>query len=170
MGTNQRAAITMSESEITEFIERSRTATMATNGPSGVPHLIAMWYGVLDGKIYFETKAKSQKSVNLRRDPKIAVMIEAGDTYDQLRGVSIEGTAHLIEDTTSEEYWAAAVSVFERYNGPYTDEMKPFVEIMMNKRIVVRVDAERVRSWDHRKLGQQAMPLAGTTAEYIGNE
>ena len=170
MGTNQRSTITMSESEITEFLERSRTATMATNGPSGVPHLIAMWYGLLDGKIYFETKAKSQKSVNLRRDPKIAVMVESGDTYDTLRGVSVEGTAHLIEDTTSDEYWAAAVSVFERYNGPYNDEMKPFVEIMMNKRIVVRLDPERVRSWDHRKITPNAMPLAGSTAEFLGNE
>ena len=80
MGTNQRAQITMSDEEITAFVERSRTATMATNGPGGIPHLIAMWYGVIDGKVYFETKAKSQKAVNLRRDPNIAVMIEAG--YD----------------------------------------------------------------------------------------
>src|SRR3954452_10285724 len=101
----------MSEDEITAFLEQNRTMTMATNGPNGVPHLIAMWYGLLDGKVYFETKAKSQKAVNLRRDPRIAVMLEAGDTYDQLRGISIEGTAHLIDDTTDDEYWAAAVSV-----------------------------------------------------------
>ena len=168
MGTNQRAAITMSEDEITAFIEQSRTATMATNGPGGVPHLIAMWYGVIDGKIYFETKTKSQKVANLRRDPKIAAMIEAGDTYDQLRGVSVEGTAVIIDDTTSDEYWAAGNSVFERYNGPVTEETKPFVEIMMNKRVVVRIDPVRVRSWDHRKLGGGAMPLAGTTAEFVG--
>src|SRR5437763_55564 len=134
MGTNQRAAITMTEDEITTFLEQSRTATLATNGPNGVPHLIAMWYGFVDGKIYFETKAKSQKVANLRRDPTIAAMVEAGLSYDQLRGVSVEGAATIIDDVESEEYWAAAVSVFERYQGPYTEEMKPFVEIMMNKR------------------------------------
>jgi PPOX class probable F420-dependent enzyme len=166
MGTNQRAQITMTDEEVATFVERSRTATMATNGPTGVPHLIAMWYGLVDGKIYFETKAKSQKAANLRRNANIAVMIEGGTTYDQLRGVAIEGTAHLIEDTEDPEYWAAAVSVFERYNGPYSDEMKPFVDIMMNKRIVVRVDATRTRSWDHRKMGGPPMPLAGTTAEF----
>jgi PPOX class probable F420-dependent enzyme len=170
VGTNQRSQITMSDAEVAAFLERSRTATMATIGPTGHPHLIAMWYGVLDGKIYFETKAKSQKAVNLRRDPKISVMVEAGDTYDQLRGVAIEGTAHLIDDTTDEEYWAAANSVFERYNGEVTEETKPFVEIMMNKRIVVRVDPVKVRTWDHRKLGSGAMPLAGNTAGFIGNE
>lgn len=170
MGTNQRSQIMMTDEEVTAFLERSRTATMATVGPSGHPHLIAMWYGVVDGKIYFETKAKSQKVVNLRRNPRISVMVEAGDTYDQLRGVAIEGTAHLIEDTTADEYWACANSVFERYNGEVNDETKPFVEMMMNKRIVVRVDPERVRSWDHRKITPNAMPLAGTTAPFIGKE
>jgi hypothetical protein len=128
-----------------------------------------MWYGLIDGKIYFETKAKSQKAVNLRRDPRVVVMVEAGVTYDELRGVSIEGTAHLIDDTTSEEYWAAAVSVFERYTGPYTEEMKPFVDSMMHKRIVVRIDPSRARSWDHRKLGQATTTLAGSTAASFQN-
>ena len=167
MGTNQRSQIQMNDGEVASFLDRSRTATMATIGPDGLPHVVAMWYGLVGGKVYFETKAKSQKAVNLRRDPRIVVMIEAGDTYDQLRGVSIEGAAHLIEDTASDEYWAAAVSVFERYNGPYSDDMKPFVDVMMNKRIVVRVDPTRTRTWDHRKLDQPAMPLAGSTATFL---
>lgn len=153
----------MTDDEVVAYINASRTGTMATNGPNGIPHLVAMWYGVVDGKVYFETKAKSQKAVNLKRDPKISFMIESGDSYDQLKGVSIEGTAHIINDTTDDEYWAAGVSVFERYNGPYTEEMKPHVEAMMNKRVVVRIDTDRIRSWDHTKLGLPAMPVAGTT-------
>ena len=95
------------------------------------------------------------------------VSVEAGDSYEQLRGVSIEGTATIIDDVASDEYWAAGVSVFERYQGEYTEDMRPFVEIMMNKRIVVRVDPTRVRSWDHRKLGMDPMPVAGSTASYL---
>jgi PPOX class probable F420-dependent enzyme len=168
VGTNQRSQIVMSDEEIATFVERSRTATLATIGPSGLPHLTAMWYGWIDGKLYFETKAKSQKAVNLRRDPRAVVMIEGGDSYDQLRGVAIEGDATLIDDTTADEYWAAAISVYERYNGPYSPEVHQFVEIMMNKRIVVRIEPTRVRSWDHRKLGIPEMPVAGTTAEFLG--
>ena len=63
----------MSDDEIAEFIERSRTATMATVLPDGRPHLVAMWYAVVDGEIWFETKAKSQKAANLFRDPTITV-------------------------------------------------------------------------------------------------
>ena len=43
--------------------------------------------------------------------------------------------------------------MWERYTGPYTDEMRPFVDQMMNNRIAVRVVPTRMRSWDHRKLG-----------------
>jgi PPOX class probable F420-dependent enzyme len=164
VATNQRAQITMTDEEVDSFLHQSRTATMATNGPAGVPHLIAMWYGLIDGKVYFETKAKSQKVKNLRRDPGISCMVEAGDTYDQLRGVSIEGTATIIDDLDNQEYWAAGVSVFERYQRPYTDDLRPLLERMMNKRVVVRIDPVRVRSWDHRKLGLPPGPVSGSTA------
>ena len=162
MGVNQRAQITMSDAEVRAFVESSRTATMATVGPNGTPHLVAMWFGVIDGQIWFETKARSQKAVNLRRDPRITVMIEDGLTYDTLRCVSLEGTATIVDDPDA--LWAVGVSVWERYNGPYTDEAKPLVEFMLNKRVAVRVDVGRVRSWDHRKLGMDPMPVGGTTA------
>ncbi len=167
MGTNQRAMIRMTDDEVRSFLEHSRTATMATTGPGGFPHLVAMWYGLLDGRVCFETKTKSQKVQNLRRDPRIACMVEGGQTYDELRGVSIEGRATIIDDLESDSYWAAGVSLFERYTGPYTDEMRPFVETMMNKRVVVVVEPERTRSWDHRKLGMAKMQVGGSTAAFL---
>ncbi len=157
----------MTDEEAALFLQQSRTATVATIGPDGFPHLVAMWYGLVDGKVCFETKAKSQKVVNLRRNPTVSCSVEAGESYDQLRGVAIEGTAAIIEDTSSDEYWAVAISVFERYQGAYTPELRPLVEQMMNKRVVIRVDPVRVRSWDHRKLGLAALPVAGSTAQYL---
>jgi PPOX class probable F420-dependent enzyme len=166
MGTNQRAQITMADDEIAAFVERSRTATMATIGPTGAPHVIAMWYAVIDGQIWFETKSRSQKAQNLRRDDRITCMIEDGLTYDTLRGVSIEGRGVIVDDP--DELWKIGVSVWERYTGPYTDEAKPLVEFMLHKRIAVRLDVDRVRSWDHRKLGLDPIPVGGTTAPPSG--
>ena len=165
MGVNQRAQITMSDEEIATFVEQQRTATMATIGPTGMPHLVAMWFAVLDGAIWFETKAKSQKATNLRRDDRLSVMIEDGHTYDTLRGVSFEGRGVIVDDPDA--IWAVGVNVWERYTGPYTEEMRPFVELMLNKRVVVRVEVDRVRSWDHRKLGMDPTPLGGSTAQYL---
>jgi PPOX class probable F420-dependent enzyme len=162
MGTNQRAQIRMTDDEIARYIEQSRTATMVTNGPSGHPHAVAMWYAVIDGTIWFETKAKSQKATNLRRDDRVTCLIEDGLTYDSLRGVSIEGRATIIDDP--EALFAIGVNVWERYNGPYTEEAKPLVELMLHNRVAVRLDPERVRSWDHHKLGMDPVPVGGTTA------
>lgn len=162
MGTNQRAQINMTDDEVAAFVERSRTATMATIGPTGTPHLVAMWYAVIDGQIWFETKTRSQKAQNLRRDERLTCMIEDGLTYDTLRGVSIEGRGVIVDDPDA--LWRIGVDVWERYTGPYTDEAKPLVETMLHKRVAVRLDVDRVRSWDHRKLGMPPIPLGGTTA------
>ncbi|QKT07781.1 PPOX class F420-dependent oxidoreductase [Gordonia sp. X0973] len=162
MGKNQRGQIVMSDEEIADFINSQRTATLATTGPDGSIHLVAMWYGVIDGELWFETKSKSQKAMNLRRNARCSVLIEDGDTYDQLRGVTIEGSAVIYDD--EEHTLPTGINVFERYYGPYSEELRPAVEQMMNKRVAVRVQAERTRSWDHRKLGLPAMPLSGSTA------
>jgi len=165
MGVNQRAQIRMTKDEIAEFIERGRTTTLATNGPDGTPHLVAMWYAVLDGDIWFETKLKSQKVRNMLRNTRVTCMVEDGLTYDVLRGVSVEGTAVVSEDP--DNVLKVGINVWERYYGPYTPDQRPMVEAMMNKRVVVRVVADRVRSWDHRKLGLAPMPLSGTTASHV---
>lgn len=151
----------MSDAEVGRFLERSRVMTLATLGRSGLPHLTAMWYGLVDGEIWFETKAKSQKAVNIRRDPRVTVLVEGGDTYDTLRGVSIEGRAEIVDDP--EALFRVGVSVWERYTGPYSEQVRPLVEAMLNKRVAIRVTPDRLRSWDHRKLGLPAMPAGGST-------
>lgn len=165
MANNQRAQITMTDDEIATYIDQHRTATMATIGPTGTPHLVAMWYAVLDGQIWFETKSRSQKAVNLRRDSRITCMLEDGYTYDSLRGISIEGQGVIVEDP--DVIWRVGVNVWERYTGPYTEDLRPFVEVMLHKRVVVRVDVERIRSWDHHKLGMAPVELGGSTAEFL---
>ncbi|MBV9291053.1 MAG: PPOX class F420-dependent oxidoreductase, partial [Frankiales bacterium] len=136
MGVNQRAQIVLTDDEVQELLAGSRTATMATIGADGQPHLVAMWFALIDGDICFETKAKSQKAVNLRRDPRVSVLVEDGATYGDLRGVEIEGRAEVIDDP--DFLWQIGVNVWERYYGPYTDDAKAMVEGMLNKRVAVR--------------------------------
>lgn len=150
-GTKQRDLIKMSQDEIDAFLHEKHTATMCTLFPDGSVHAVGMWYGFLDGDIAMESKAKAQKVLNLRRDPRITVLIETGDSYDQLRGVSLIGTGEIIEER--DRLWKVGVSIFSRYNAPFTDEMAPAVEALIHKRVAIRVIPKRVVSWDHRKLG-----------------
>ena len=142
----------MTDEEIAAFLEEQRTMAVATIQADGRPHVVAMWYAFLDGVPAFWTFGKSQKIVNLRRDPRITCMVETGDTYDQLRGVELVATAEIIDDP--EEVVRFGVAEFERYQGVKVGEAGiPAVERMANKRVVVKIIVERVVSWDHRKLG-----------------
>lgn len=161
MGTNQRSQVEMTAEEIEAFLASQRTAILVTLGSSGHPHAVAMWFALIDGVIWFETKAKAQKALNLARDPRATVLVEDGLTYDSLRGVSLEGNARIVDDPDA--LWAVGVNVWERYNGTYTEELRPFVEVMLHKRVAVRFDVARTRSWDHRKLGLDPIPLGGST-------
>lgn len=154
-GVNQRGLIKMTPAEVDEFIRERHSMTMSTISPDGSIHSVAMWYGFLEGAVAFETKTKSQKVQNLRRDPRLTCLVEAGESYDQLRGVSLVGKGEIVEEP--DRIWELGVSVFERYNAPYTEEMKPFVETMLRKRVVVKLLVDKTVTWDHRKLSLPAM-------------
>lgn len=140
-------------------MRRSRTAAVASIGPGGRPHLVAMWFGIIGEAVYLETKAKSQKAVNLSRDPRMVLMVEAGTSYDTLRGVSIEGNAVIITDSDGQEYWDAAISVYERYIGPYTEARRPAIELppvvawptTRRQEIAMSVDVIRRPRFSHRR-------------------
>jgi len=98
----------------------------------------------------FETKAKSQKVQNLRRDPRLTVLVEDGDRYEELRGVELVGRARIVED--EETLWKLGVSVWERYVGPYDDSQRDGLAFMLHNRVTVTLDVDKVVSWDHRKM------------------
>ena len=95
---SRRNMIAMTDEETKEFIETGWTLQVASNGNNGFPHLVAMWYGVIDGKIHFTTYAKAQKVLNLQRDPRITVMLESGTEYSKIKGLVIEGEADVIQN------------------------------------------------------------------------
>jgi PPOX class probable F420-dependent enzyme len=158
----QPDAIVMTDDEVDAFLTEQRNATVGTLGPQGRIHLVGMWYAWFDGHVWLETKPRSQKVVNLRRDPRMSFLVEAGHTYDQLRGVALEGDGVVVDDAELLE--RVCLQVFERYQGPYTEDLRPVLDVMMHRRVVVRLDITRTRSWDHRKLGLPAMDLGGSTA------
>lgn len=151
-GIKQRDVIKMSPEEIDEFLHGWRTMSCATMNHDGTIHMVAMWYGFLEGCPAFETKAKSQKVQNLRRDPRITCMVEDGETYEKLRGVEMVGRGEVVEEP--ERIFQLGISVVERTSGvTYTDDMKPAVEMLINKRVAVKINVDKYVSWDHTKLG-----------------
>ena len=147
---SQRERIRMTDEEVAEFLATERTLQVASIGPDGTPHLVAMWFTVIDGRIAFWTFGRAQKTVNLRRDPRIVCMVEAGDTYGELRGVSITGEAELVDDYDTA--FAVGSALQTRYQGAMAHDSKAHMEAQASKRVAVFVNPKKIASWDHRKL------------------
>lgn len=148
---NRRDLIKMTDDEVREFLHGRRTMCVATIGAGGRPHCVAMWYGFLDGAPALWTYGKSQKVVNVRRNPKMTGLVEGGEDYAELRGVELVGTGTVIEDRDVVQQ--VGESVYGRYFGVLDDATRQIVAYMGAKRVVVRLDVEDVVSWDHGKLG-----------------
>jgi len=149
---SRRAEIALTEEEQRQFLDEGWTLQVASIGPKGYPHLVAMWYVVVDGMIHFTTFRKSQKVLNLKRNPKITVMLESGKTYSELKGLVIEGEAEIIDDLQTTARIMSLVG--HKYQGmPIPTETPEAVSPMAQKRVTIRVKPVDVYSWDHTKLG-----------------
>jgi PPOX class probable F420-dependent enzyme len=149
MRLSRRDQIRMTDDEVREFLQGTRTMTLATLGADGRPHLTAMWYGIQDGHVVFWSYRRAQKIVNLRRDPRLSILMEDGDAYDELRGVSITGTGAILEDP--DDVAAVGRLLLERHSPGGGDSARA-AAATAPKRVAVRVDAEQITSWDHGKL------------------
>ena len=148
---NRRKLIVMEDSEIETFLHERNSMTLATINLDGSPNLVAMWYGFYgDGSVGMWTFAKSQKAVNLSRDPRLTCLIETGDTYATVKGVEIKGRAELLKEQSA--ILEIGKSLYGRYFGELDDSGVKAVEKMSNKRVAIKVVVDKIISWDHSKL------------------
>jgi PPOX class probable F420-dependent enzyme len=146
---SRRKQIEMSDEEVRAFLDEQMVMQVATIGPRGWPHLVALWF-VPDGtELTGWTYAKSQKAKNLERDPRATVTVDDGVEYQELRGVMLECDVDMERDT--EKVAAVGESLVDRYGGG-SPEMKQLFRAQAPKRIGLRFRPRRVVSWDHRKL------------------
>jgi PPOX class probable F420-dependent enzyme len=148
---DRRRQIRMSEAELAAFLDAQRTVTCATLGPGGRPHLVALWFVPVGGRLDCWTYAASQKARNLERDPRATLLTEAGTTYQELRGVSMECDAELVRDP--ELVLDIGVALAVRYGGTPGPGLRAALAPQATKRVGARFHPTRVSSWDHRKLG-----------------
>ena len=148
---SRRNLIRMNDEEIRAFLEEQRILQVATIDHDGWPHLVAMWYVLINDQVVFWTYAKSQKAINLRRDDRLTCLVETGERYDELRGVQIKGRAIINNDP--ETVQRIGEVIWERYTGPLNDNTRQMVAAQAAKRVLVFVEPAEIVSWDHRKLG-----------------
>jgi PPOX class probable F420-dependent enzyme len=159
MSASGRDAVKMTDDELADFLESNMKVQVATIGPDGAPHLTTLFYVLVDGQLFFWTYGRSQKIVNLRRDPRITCLVEDGVEYFELRGATITGKARLLEDF--DELVELGGRVAKRMAGgmdlgEFGDQI---VAQQARKRVGVIVEPDHIATWDHRKM---TAPPGGT--------
>lgn len=158
----QRDRVRMTDAEVAEMLAANRKVQLATINPDGYPHLVTMYYALIDGKIAFWTYRTSQKAVNLARDPRITCLVESGEAYFDLRGVQIQGTVQVVTEAAavyqlglaigavvgSASAGAAGAAVSATAGQPVNEG----VASSARKRNGYLVTPVRTMSWDHTKL------------------
>src|SRR3954449_156321 len=132
---SRRELIRMSDSESRSFLEAELVVTCATNGRSGWPHLMPLWFVLRGDEVWAWTYAKAQKVRNLERDPRATLQFEAGTEYQELRGVMLECDAEIVRDVADVQ--PLGVEIMTRYAPPGapTDAVEQMVAAQAPKRV-----------------------------------
>ena len=152
---SRRNQITMSEEELKDFILSEGTLIIVSNGPGGYPHPMPMFFYLDDeGRFLVSTYGASQKVKNYERDPKAALLIEAGHEYEELKAVFMEAGAEIIDDT---DFVVETMLNIRRQRDPslaeFGQEEIDHVKYAARKRVIIRFTPTKIVSWDHTKLG-----------------
>ena len=151
---SRRDQIRMTDEEVRDFVRGSKTIILCSSGPDGVPHPMPMWFVADDDLcIRMTTYGKSQKVLNLERDPRASLLVEAGEAYEELQGVLMYGKVELVRDT--EQVIDTLLDASNTRPGDDPEQTKAVRESMRanaSKRVLMRFRPDRVVSWNHAKL------------------
>jgi PPOX class probable F420-dependent enzyme len=148
---SQRDAMRMTDEEVDAFLDEGLRIHLASHNADGSIHLVPLSYMRLDGKLALWTDPDSRKIRNLRRDPRVTGLVEAGAEFAEFRAVQLVGRAEVVDDLDLS--LRAGEVLTTRYSRvPPGDEVKAYVTGLAPQRVVVFLHAEQIVSWDHRKL------------------
>jgi hypothetical protein len=141
-------AIAMTPDEVDAFLAEQLTCRVATVGTNG-PHATPLWFVWQDGALWLTSLSRSQRWADLEKDPRIAVVVDAGEAYTELRGVELRGRVEVVGEVprTGEpvpELDGPEQAMADRYHGGTI--------VRDGRHAWLRLVPEKITSWDFRKI------------------
>jgi PPOX class probable F420-dependent enzyme len=128
------------------FLGQQKVCRLATVDRRGQPHVVPVWHIILDSNIYIETSPNSKKGQNLKANPKMALVVDAGDGFDTYKGVMIQGTVEFVKDKKVLARFRDAMA--QRYFG--TSEHPGYKYLVSGSDpLLMKVLPKKVVTWDY---------------------
>lgn len=139
--------ISMSKKMEEEFLYGGRILRLATINQDGTPHVVPIWYLYENGKIYIHTEASSIKVRNIRRNNNVAMCVDVGEFYYDLKNVILRGKARIPKDEELATRTAEKIQV--KYFGSCSHpQAREYLSKKANN-IVIEIEPKRRSSQDY---------------------
>lgn len=145
-------SIAMTPGEVDAFLAEQRTCRIATVGPHG-PHATPLWFVWHGGALWLTSLARSQRWTDLARDPRVAAVVDAGEDYDELRGVELRGRVAIVGEVPRTGQPVPELDGPER---AFADRYSGGTMVRDGRHGWLRLTPEKITSWDFRKLAQNS--------------
>ncbi|ARX81971.1 pyridoxamine 5-phosphate oxidase [Streptomyces alboflavus] len=154
MATTQRRGrrIMMTPDEVDAFLAAERTCRIATVSADGAPHVSALWFAWDGSSLWLYSVTRSKRWAELRRDPRVAVVVDAGEQYGELRGVELTGTAEVVGEVPRTGEPCPELDLPERLFARKNFGMEEMVHD--GRHAWLRLTPDAIASWDFRKLAR----------------
>jgi nitroimidazol reductase NimA-like FMN-containing flavoprotein (pyridoxamine 5'-phosphate oxidase superfamily) len=137
--------LSLSDSELQSFLGEQRTVRLATCGPDGLPHVVPLWYVWFDSTLFMNSTLGNVTIRNLHAHPRVAGIVDDGESYEELRGVLLHGMVEPADDDPRIQ------TVSDRWSRKYMGGgALPYAR--WKNRVWLRMAPDRVKSWDFRKI------------------
>jgi hypothetical protein len=144
-------AIAMTPDEVDAFLAEQRICRIATVGTNG-PHATALWYLWQGGSLWLTSLSRSQRWTDLMNDPRVAVVVDAGEGYAELRGVELRGKVEVVGEVPRT---GEPVPELDGPEQAFADRYSDGVIVRDGRHAWLRLTPEKISSWDFRKLPAQ---------------
>jgi Pyridoxamine 5'-phosphate oxidase len=132
-------ALPLDDPVVASLFEGANLARLAYTGLDGRPHVVPIWFTLLDGDIVMVTGPKASKVLALEANKAVALTID--DARPPYKVLLIEGDAALDQvEGIAPEY----EGIVRRYLGPMSDAYLSQLKIKRQVRIRVRPQSYRI--------------------------
>ena len=124
--------------------------SLATVGLEGAPHVVPLWFVWPEDAMYVSTRQGSRSWRNAERDPRVALTVDLGRSWQELAGIAVEGRAELLP--AEHPQMRQGISAWhDKYRALLSGDGFSMFAGEVARLGFLRVLPQRIRGWDHAR-------------------